>query len=175
LFYFIILTIINIVILSWEREIFFNSYLFKKSRKEKKEAKQIKTFERQKRKKNRFFFSFMLTLYYSFFFLFFFWCLFNIAIVHKWIVKFIKIHSHTNLKLTSSNLHHSPKQHDDHLLNSHSSKKKKKHSSGTGSALLNTAGQDKPSANMFPGRSGPQVKISNEFEFIHLFFYLVLF
>lgn len=86
-------------------------------------------------------------------------CLFNIAIVRNEIVKFVKIHSHTNLKLTSSNLHHSPKQHDEHLFNSHSSKKKKKLSSGTGSALSNTGGQEKIAGSMFSGRSGPQVII----------------
>jgi len=42
-------------------------------------------------------------------------------------------------------------------LNSHSSKKKKKLSSGTGSALPNTGGQEKLTGNMFSGRSGPQV------------------
>lgn len=78
--------------------------------------------------------------------------------MRNWIVKIVKIHSHTNLKLTSSNLHHSPKQHDEHLFNSHSSKKKKKLSSGTGSALSNTGGQDKLPGTMYSGRSGPQVR-----------------
>jgi hypothetical protein len=109
----------------------------------------------------------MLTLLFFFFFISF-GCLFNIAIVRNWIVKFVKIHSHTNLKLTNSNLHHSPKQHDDHLLNSHSSKKKKKLSSGTGSALSNTGGHDKITGNMYPGRSGPQVCWKDLFPWIWL-------
>jgi hypothetical protein len=57
---------------------------------------------------------------------------------------------------------HSSKLHDDNLSNFHSSKKKKKSTSGTGSGSthigsLNSGGQDKITANMFPGRSGPQV------------------
>ena len=88
-------------------------------------------------------------------------CLFNIAIVHHCIVKSSKIHSNTNLKLAYNNLHHSPKQQlDDHLFNSNSSKKKKKFISGSGSALPNTGEQEKLSANMFSGRSGPQVHCS---------------
>jgi len=82
------------------------------------------------------------------------------------IVKAGKIHSHTNLKLGSSSLqqssNHSSKLHDDNLSNFNSSKKKKKSNSGTGSGSSNTgninsSGQDKTTANMFPGRSGPQV------------------
>lgn len=110
------------------------------------------------------FFSVDIVIFSSLSFVFIsFRCLFNIAIARNEIVKFVKIHSHTNLKLTNSNLHHSPKQHDEHLLNSHSSKKKKKLSSGTGSALSNTGGQEKVTGTMFSGRSGPQVWIEKNF------------
>jgi hypothetical protein len=46
-------------------------------------------------------------------------------------------------------------------LNLNSSKKKKKLSSGTGSALSNTGGQEKITGNMFSGRTGQQVREEN--------------
>jgi hypothetical protein len=91
------------------------------------------------------------------------------------VVKAVKIHSHTNLKLGSSSLqqssNHSSKLHDDNLSNFNSSKKKKKSSSGTGSGSnnaghLNSIGQDKTTANMFPGRSGPQGSSQVDFSII---------
>lgn len=102
-----------------------------------------------------------------------FWCLFNIAIVRNWIVKILKIHSHTNLNIASNHIHQSSKQNDDYLLNSDSIKKKKHFHSGTGSALLNTGGQDKLTGAMFSGRTGPQVL--NKWIFAEQFCLLQLF
>ena len=94
---------------------------------------------------------------------------FHIAIVRIGLVKAVKIHSHTNLKLGSSSLQQSAnnltKLHDDNLSNFNSSKKKKKSSSGgTGSGSLNAGGalnlgQEKTTSsnNMYPGRGVPQV------------------
>jgi hypothetical protein len=102
------------------------------------------------------------------------------------LVKAVKIHSHTNLKLGSSSLQQSAnnlaKLHDDNLSNFNSSKKKKKSSSGgTGSGSLNAGGalnlgQEKTTSssssnnnnNMYPGRGVPQVG-ETSIEFAHLF------